>query len=180
LKNDIKDRIQSSLSAILPAAVAGTNSLLRVTVTDYLDMPVAPLPEASLVQTLTAWLATQWQSVAMLGLAAAALMSIRSFAKVGATTDDSAFDNGFGIPLDEATDLDLADLMAANQTAPGVDASGQPIMGGSAEADGSPQGKKFGNKSLSGSDIRDQLSEMVRENPDAAATLLKSWIGESN
>ncbi len=180
LKNDIKDRIQSSLSAILPAPVAGTSGLLRVTVTDYLDMPVEPLPEASLVQTLTAWLATQWQSVAMLGLAAAALMSIRSFAKVGATTDDSAFDNGFGIPLDEATDLDLADLMAANQNAPGVDASGQPIMGGSIEGGGSPDAKRFGNKVPSGSDIRDQLSDMVRDNPDAAATLLKSWIGESN
>jgi len=115
----------------------------------------------------------------MLGLAAAALLSIRSFAKVGATTDDSAFDNGFGIPLDEATDLDLAELMAANQGSPNIDGSGQS-SGGSGEAGQSPESKRFGGKQLSGSDIRTQLSEMVRDNPDAAATLLKSWIGETN
>jgi len=180
LKTDIKDRVQSSLSAILPAPVAGSNPLLRVTVTDYLDMPAEPLASPSLAEKSTNWLATQWQSIAMLGLAAVALLSIRSFAKVGSVTDDSEFDNGFGIPLDEATDLDLAALMEANQANPNGDSFGQGVSGGGSTNGGPGEPKRFGGKQPSGSEIRTQLSEMVRDNPDAAATLLKSWIGETS
>jgi len=179
LKSDIKDRVQSSLSAILPAPVAGSNPLLRVTVTDYLDIPAEPFIEPSLVQTSIGWLATQWQSVAMLGLAAVALLSIRSFAKVGGSTDDSEFDKGFGIPLDEATDLDLAALMESNQGGPGSESFSEDSSGG-VSGSGPGESKRFGAKKPSGGDIRTQLSEMVRDNPDAAATLLKSWIGETS
>lgn len=177
LKKDIGDKIQVLLTAILPPLAPGTDPLPRVSVTDYLDMPVEAIPGPSTVNVALGWLATQWQTIATFVLAIIVLMSVRSFAMTNTAVDDSAFDRGFDIPIDEAADIDLASLAGGTEAYNASVAAAGGSEAGAAGADGQAGGgSRF---PTTGGDIRQQLTNLVRENPDAAATALRSWIGAS-
>ena len=47
------------------------------------------------------------------------------------------------------------------------------------EADREPPQKRFSKRLASGPSLKDELAEMVREDPDAAASILRTWIGNA-
>ena len=40
--------------------------------------------------------------------------------------------------------------------------------------------KRFAKRLASGPSLKDELAEMVREDPDAAASILRTWIGNAS
>ncbi len=157
--------IQKKISHILPNVAAGADSLPRVAVASYIDMPVPQPPAISLSEKALEWISHSWQTLALMGLVGAALVSLRSFAKTVPAANDRDFERGFDLPLDDAIDIDLSSLTDEENEA----FDPQPV------ADDSPPRLR-----TTGGDIKNDLTAMVRENPDAAATLLRNWITEAS
>ena len=164
LKNDTERKIKSLINGILPTVAAGEDKFPRVFVDSHPDFPVAEPPAASLAETSMAWLAQSWQTLALIGIVMAALLSLRSFAKTVPTANDRDFERGFDLPLDDATDIDLSSLTDEENDE----------FDTQQEAENSPPRLR-----TTGGDIKNDLTAMVRENPDAAATMLRNWITES-
>ncbi len=168
-KEDIAKKIQSSLASLLPEPPAGIDARPRVTVSDYIDMPVVEPEPASIASTGLIWLAGNWQSLGMFLLAGIALMALRTFvANSNNTRNDDAFDRGFDLKLDEEIDAELATIQAA---------TGETVIGeGEVDANGE-QSNTRSRFPATDTEIRTELSSLIKDKPDMAATLLRSWIG---
>jgi len=136
-----------------------------VAVESYVDIPIPEPPAITLSEKSLSWIWQYWQTLALIGLVGAALVSLRSFAKTVPAANDSAFERGFDLPLDDASDIDLSSLTDEENASFATQPS----------ADDSPPRLR-----TTGGDIKSDLTAMVRENPDAAATLLRNWITEAS
>jgi len=156
--------IQGKINPILPKVAAGEDKFPRVTVDSYTDFPVQEPPEVSLATTSFVWLSQSWQTLALIGLVLAALLSLRSFANTIPASNDRDFERGFDLPLDDAVDIDLSSLTDEENDSFDPQGKGETVP---------PRLR------TTGGDIKNDLTSMVRENPDAAATMLRNWITES-
>ena len=156
--------IQGKINAILPKVAAGEDKFPRVFVDSYPDIPVQAPPATSNSEKAMDWLSQSWQTLALMGIVGAALVSLRSFAKTVPASNDRDFERGFDLPLDDATDIDLSSLTEEENEsfAPPSDGESTP-----------PRLR------TTGGDIKNDLTALVRDNPDAAATMLRNWITES-
>jgi flagellar M-ring protein FliF len=165
VKKETETNIQLTLTPILPKGAAGEDKLPKVNVTDYLDMPVPSPPLPSTTALALEWLSESWQTLALFGMVGVALMSLRSFAKTAPSSNDSAFERGFDLPLDDASDIDLSSLTDEE--------SDLFVDPPNSEDPAKPRLR------TTGGDVKTDLTSMVRDNPDAAATLLRNWISGS-
>ncbi len=173
LKERTQKKIQTLLANLLPAT-PGVDSRPNIVVVDYVDMPPVSIAGPGLATTAGGWLASNWQSLAMFALAGIALLSVRSFVATGSGgSNDAAFERGFDIPLDNAVDIDLASLTTNEIIEAGGDGSG---AGGESGNDAKDARSRF---STTGRDMRSELASLVKENPDVAASLLRTWIGDA-
>ena len=85
--------------------------------------------------------------------------------QVDAETEQK-FAEGFGIQVPEPPEDEL-DLSGDADAATATDADGNPIASPSGVLD------------ATGQDVKEDLSNLIKENPEAAANLLKTWIGEA-
>lgn len=153
--------IQSKLLPLLPPGAPGEDKLPKVEVQWYWDLPTPEFEGPAITDKLMAWLSQSWQTMALMGLVGVALLSLRSFAKTTPGSNDRDFERGFDLPLDDATDIDLSSL---------TDEESDLFV---ETPEGEPQTPRL---RTSGGDLKNDLTSLVRENPDAAATLLRNWI----
>ncbi|MFN9420147.1 MAG: hypothetical protein ACK578_22035 [Pirellula sp.] len=163
LKSKVETQIQNALTAIIQTSVAGEDKNPRVNVKHYIDFPPPELPTPSMSTMAVYWLAQSWQTLTLALIALVAVVSLRSFVASAPSSDDSAFERGFDLPLDDASEIDLSGLTDDEELAAAGEEGGE-------EGKGTPRFK------LSGGELKTDLTSMVRENPDAAATLLRNWI----
>ncbi len=164
LQDETERSIQKKISAILPLVAAGEDKIPRVAVETYQDMPVPEPPAVSLTVTVLEWLSQSWQTLALMGLVGVALISLRSFAKTVPTSKDRDFERGFDLPLDDANDIDLSSLTDEENEVFANQSEGEISL---------PRLR------TTGGDIKNDLTALVRDNPDVAATMLRNWITES-
>jgi flagellar M-ring protein FliF len=162
IKLETATSIQDKLIPILPKGAAGEDKLSRVNVTDYPDMPTPEIPPTPLIRTAMAWLAQYWQTIALMGLAGAAIISLRQFAMTASSSNDSEFEKGFDLTLDDASDVDLSSLS---------DEENESVVHSLEDDPDMPRLR------TTGGDVTNDMTSLIRENPDAAATLLRNWIG---
>jgi flagellar M-ring protein FliF len=130
---------------------------VRVAVVDSIPMPAIVPP--SLADNALAWTGRYWTSLAMVGVAMFSLLVLKSVVK-GAPG---------GSPLAATPTLTLH----------AEDGSGGAGAGGDATSSGgNPERTRLRIKK--GVSLKDDLAEMVKEDPDAAAAILKSWIGKAS
>jgi len=132
-----------------------TYKYVRVVVLDSLPGPTIEPP--SMVSKAMGWASQSWSTLAMLGVAMFSLMVLRSVVK-NAPPSDGANAAAAGPALTLHSD-DSATRSSDNADEP---------------ADDRPRLRLKKGKSL-----KDDLVEIVREDPDAAADILRSWIGKA-
>jgi flagellar M-ring protein FliF len=127
-----------------------------VVVLDSLPGPVIEPP--SMANNAMAWAGRSWHTLAMLGVAVFSLMVLRGIVKNPPANDG-------GIP---AAGAEPALKLHSEESPAG--------KSGSAEepADDRPR-----LRLKKGMTLKDDLVEIVREDPDAAADILRSWIGKA-
>jgi len=152
--------IEKAVFPLIPKAPPGEDTFPRIRVVPYIDVPLPEPTAPGVTEIATSWFAGNWQTVAMFGLALFGLFFLRNMIRSArpdavdaATTDEPEIHRMADVGVDhEDADEDE------------VDELGNSLRG------------RF---SGSGRSLRDELTELVREDPDAAASVLQNWITEA-
>ncbi len=150
LRLETKENIQSAITVLLPEVSAGEDPFPLVTVWDYRDVPDPVAAEPDTADLALTWLAGSWQTILLVMLALAALLVARSAARSG--SGDSApneFREGFGLEIPSPP----TETVHADS-----DAEKMTITGGS---------------------LKEELTALVENNPEVAANVIRSWVGEA-
>lgn len=153
LSSDKSIEIERYVKNILPRLTFGEDDFKQVEVQFYDSLDREAPPEPSLAQNAVAWAGHYWSTLSMLGLAAFSLLMLRSVVKPGRSDSTKSQPLAIEVELDD----DPAD------SASDVD-----------EAEDRPK-----LRLRKGDSLKDDLSEMVREDPDGAASILKAWINNA-
>lgn len=156
IEKEIVTEIESAVNTILPQVAQGENPFPRVAVVPYTETPL-PIPAGpSVADTALQWLSTNWQTIGLFVLAIAGILVLRGMIRSAHTA-----------PLAAEENTPVANL--ATFTAEESDEEEEDDFTNSLKA-------RF---QTSGRSLRDELTELVREDPDAAASVLQNWIGDA-
>ncbi len=145
-------KIRTHVAKLLPPVEGVADAGELVQVTSFLDIPSPEPTPPNTAQTALAWLSENWTMLGMLGLAVVALGMIRSLVRnVPAAAAQPA-----AAPVAQA---------AASEEAP---------QEAESAAAGASRLRRFNGH---GPSLRDELSQLVKEDPEAAANVLRTWIG---
>ncbi|QDS86744.1 flagellar MS-ring protein [Rosistilla ulvae] len=156
LRTTTKEEITSAVTTIIPRLRAGDDRSPLVTVIDYPDLPSPDNLTPETTSRATAWLASSWQSIALVVLALVALLVARSALKAPPAAPVADFADGFGLEIPQ---LPVDELAIQDET--GNASSPPPTL------------------EVTGSNLRDELNSIVESNPDAAANVLRSWLSDA-
>ena len=155
-----KKSIQERIRNLLPDVDQGTNPYPHIVVETYTDLPVSPPAPPSYATMAGDWLAANWQTAGLVGLGLMSLLMLRSMVRSSA--------------------MPAATAVASHAHA-GESSSPRPAVHDAAAADDEPEPARIlkARFQTTGPDLKTELQEIVKENPDAAASILRSWIGEA-
>lgn len=151
VQSEVKTTVEEIVQPLLPRLSLGENSYRQVNVKFFRDLPQAPLPEPSLATGAIGWLSQNANTLAMAGLAVFSLVMLRSMVSSG--SKDS---NVHGLP---ALQLDGETLA---ETGEDEEEFQRPKL-----------------KLKKADTLKDDLTDMVSSDPDAAAAILRSWINNA-
>lgn len=154
--------IEETVIALLPPPPKGDDRYKPVKVVTYVETPLAEIESPSLAANSLDWFADNWQTLGLFALAAFGVVFLRGMIRSAAQSVPSN-------PNIEAKDH--RDSLAAELEEEEQAASQEP-----AETAANTLKKRFQS---SGRGLRDELTELVREDPDAAASVLKLWISNA-
>jgi flagellar M-ring protein FliF len=149
-------KIQKHVAALLPPAKTTTDINDLVTITSLQDIKPADIPTPGTGQKVVVWLAEYWSTLGMIGLGLVSLLVLRSMVR--------------SVP--GATEGTTEQLRVASEPATAGEA-GQRER----ESPETVAARRLRRFSGGGPSLRDELSELVQEDPDAAANILRAWIG---
>ncbi|MBN2293170.1 MAG: hypothetical protein JXM70_12135, partial [Pirellulales bacterium] len=147
--------IQELVAGLLPDMKDVADKTAQVKVTVGRNIIPDPIPEPSMTATAMSWLGANWQMLGLVALAFASLGMLRSMIK--------------STPLETTT---------GQQSRAGI--AGEMGVGGEegvAEEGMNRQQRRLARFAAGGASLRDELSELVQEDPEAAANILRTWIG---
>jgi flagellar M-ring protein FliF len=151
-----KLEIQKQVAQLIPKPPANVQEVTPlVTVMTFQHLPPTPVTPRSTADKALFWLGQYWSTLGMIGLGAVSLLVFRSMVRAA--------------PVAELPRADSAPVMAA----PASDnlSAGEPEQQEAAA--------RLKRRAKSGPSMRDELVEIVREDPDAAANILRNWIGSA-
>ena len=163
IRTEEEKAVRSAVEALPVGAREGDDRKAMVTVYNYIDLPEPEVLGPTMADNTLAWVSESWSTLALIGLVLVSLAMMFSWMKspVAGTGVDKQFAEGFGleipsIPLDQ---MDIGD-------------DGE----GSVDEDGRRRPPAL---EVTGTEMKEDLSTIIKENPDAAVNLIKSWIGEA-
>jgi len=154
-----KDKIKEYVAQLLPQAEGVDDPTELVAVEAFQDMPVEELPEPGMGVNILTWLGNSWGLLGMIALAGVSLLMLRSLIKA--------------VPA-ELPARPLPQMMGME--VPGESLSQNKPLGPSAPSRPAPSSPRL-RRFTSGPSLRDELSVVVKEDPDTAANILRNWIG---
>lgn len=151
-------RVQELVVGLLPDMKDVADKTAQVKVTVGRNIKPDPMPEPAMTATAMSWLARNWSTVGVIVLAFFSLGMLRSMIK--------------STPLEATAAQQPGEAMAAEMGAPGEEGGSEEVM--------NRQQRQLSRFAAGGASLRDELSELVQEDPDAAANILRTWIGTPN
>jgi flagellar M-ring protein FliF len=148
---EIKKIQDAILPLLLPYNEGETDMTKALSVVEFPDIPPEQLPEPGIPELVTGWLVENWRMLGLIVLALASLVMLRSMVR--------------SVPAPEEPARTPA-AQAAGQTA------AEPAKREETAAE-----RRLKRLSGSGPTLRDELSQLVSEDPEAAANILRTWIG---
>ena len=151
IRDEEVTRITDLVGALLPKPTAGAATAKDlVAVSVFQNIAGEPIPEPGMAQNAMAWFAKSWSMLVMVGLAGFSLLMLRSMVR--------------------------GTVVAPTPNAPeAATAEGETPV----DESESPPAARLARFSGSGPSLRDELSELVHEDPDSAANILRTWIGQT-
>jgi flagellar M-ring protein FliF len=151
--------IEEAVVLLLPRVPKGDDQYKPVKVVTYDETPFASPEPPTMAETSTAWFAENWSTVGMFLLAIGGIVFLRSMVQ-------SAQSNA--VKSAEAAREAAMEALAKEQE--------RATAAVAEDAVNALKRKRFQG---SGRGLREELTELVREDPDAAANVLRLWISEA-
>jgi flagellar M-ring protein FliF len=162
IEEEVKAKIKSSVAQLFPKEVA-ENQLDKVDVTVFQSLTPDPVVQPSIAKQGLVWASRNSGSLIMAGLAVVSLMMLRSMMK--------------SIPAAEKNLTFSAPTLAAETVAEPAVAGKTVGRTESTSASRDPNRPRLRLKK--GPTLKDELTELVKEDPDGAAAILRTWIGNA-
>lgn len=143
-------KIENIVEKLLPPPKDGEESFPRIHVTTYQNLPETPIQAPSWIDWVLPVVVDNWQAVGMGVLGLVGVVVLRSMMKSAQPGEAPA-------PMEEEPEEEKTN----EPPPPGVI---------------SQLRERFNS---TGPSLREELQSLVQEDPDAAATVLKNWIGEA-
>ena len=142
------------LSTLPPPPADSTSTTSLVEVTTFVDLPAPEVEPPSFATTAQYWFTNNWQNLGLGGLGLLSLLMLRSMVK-----------SNVPAPATSSVALPAAPKKAADEPVQDEPAP-EPII-------------LQRRQHPAGGSLRDELTAMVKEDPDAAANVLRTWIGDA-
>lgn len=143
------------------------------------SLDLEPIPATPMSETALSWLAANWQNLGLFGFGLVSLVMLRSMVNSAGKNDGSVaradFELNRILPPDSASD-EAEEIIIGKDGSTRIVKRKKPAE--SAEEREAPENKlkkRFQNRQPN---IREELAELVEADLDAAASVLKAWIGE--
>ncbi len=150
-------KIKAAVVGLLPQPQNIQDPTQLVTVTEFQDITPEPTPPPGWTMRTLEWLTHNWSTLGLIFLGGFSLVVLRSVARAAPA----------------AAPPRSASPVLAGEMAPPVEKAPQP-------EEAAPASERRARRSVAGgASLRDELSEMVAEDPDAAAAILRAWIGNA-
>ena len=155
LLKPVEGEIQEIVQPLILLPTTGENIFEYIVVKPDYQLTQTSAVELTRVQLASNWLLTNWQTLGMMLLGLAGLFVLRGMVKASATPSQDS----------------PAALAAGDDPA-------SSVVGGAGdkEEESAKPKRKF---SSDGPNIKEELSELIQDDPDTAANVLKQWIGET-
>jgi len=153
VRTETKTNIEEVVNGLLPALPPGVDEYPRVKVVEFQDLAPIATPVPAFTEHFLSWMNQHWTTVGMFLLGLVSLLMLRSMIRA--------------TPVEETLGRVLPSTLSLAPT---------PAMA-EPQQENKPRLKR---RVAQGSNLRDELTEMVREDPDSAATILRSWIGNAS
>ncbi len=160
-KKDVEDSVKAAVVPLLPKELAQYN-LSDVVVSFFETLTPVPIDEPSLASHALVWTSQNFNTLTMGGLILVGLVMLRSLVK-GLPSPD---------PLAAAASTTLA--IAGG---PSFTASEKPETGEEEEEEDEERPRLRLKK---GTSLRDELTAIVKEDPESAAAILRTWISNAS
>jgi flagellar M-ring protein FliF len=162
IEQEVKKEIEESVVNLLPVPEPGGDPYIPVRVTSFTDIPLEAESPPGMVDEATSWLAGNWPTLGMvlLGLVSLVMLRgmLRSTAVAAAPPPSTAAAQSKSTPsLAVAPNAEVRTGETPEQT----------------------WQRRLRARREGGPSLRDELVEMVKEDPDAAANVLRNWIGDA-
>jgi flagellar M-ring protein FliF len=146
--------VENAVSRLLPERLDKNDKYEPIHVTFYHDIPAEPQPIPTFATQATQWAGDYWQSVAAVVLALFAMVMVRSM--VGSIVPTPLAPSAPAKTAESSKDETKVDQPAVDTVL-----------------------KQRRRLNSSGPNLKEELRDLVREDPDAAANVLKVWIGDA-
>ena len=157
IAEETKRMVQDAVVQLLPAVPPGVDPYPQVAVSVFTETTPEVPAEPTTSDLAVGWLAGNWQTIAMIFVGLLSLLFLRGMIRSG----------------DRST-AEAASALAAE--AGSVDDEDEVDEEAKEEAINSLLQRRL---KTSGGSLRDELVDIVRHDPDAAANVLRSWIGDA-
>ncbi len=147
-----KAKIQNQIAGLIPQPDTSTDNRPLVTVNTFHRLASVEIPGTPTSEAALDWLLAHWSTLGLAGLAIVSLLMLRSIVSAAPPSAPPA-----EISLPETKEAAAESAAAAAEQKP------------------SRLKRRQGGQSL-----RDELVEIVREDPDTAANILRGWIGNAS
>ena len=155
VKDEVIRNIENVVEPLLLLqAIKGENTYKHISVVVLDSLPAPKIEPPSTASQALAWTGRYWSTLAMLGVALFSLLVLRSVVR--------------GVPSGPAAGAATPALTLH------VD---EPHAGGNNQEE--PEDDRPRLRLKKGKSLKDDLVEIVREDPSAAAEILRSWIGKA-
>lgn len=165
IETEVSKKVNEVVVNLLPTVPEGTNPYPQIKVESYADFAKPAPPAITLADNALAWFGDNWQTLGMLMVGLFALLMVRSMVNSSGTSPAAA----------AAT----ASAHAAGH--------GGGHGGAAGDADGADEGDEAPavismlkrNFDPNTPNLKEELRDLVKEDPDAAAAILRNWIGDA-
>jgi flagellar M-ring protein FliF len=156
IESEMKQKIHKAVVTLLHPRSGGQDDDALVQVSTFDDQTLAPPPGTGRVTQATSWLAENWSTLGMMAVGVAGLLVLRGMLRSAPTGA------GPQAGIEETWSVLRPDQSDSHR--------------GQAEGNRVKRGKRLAESDTS---PREELAQMVNEDPEAAAAILRAWIGQT-
>ncbi|WP_425398293.1 hypothetical protein [Aeoliella sp.] len=152
MEGEVKLNVEKVVQNILPRLSLGEDEYKQVEVIFIDSIKRSPPPAPTVADTAMAWTGQYWGTISMIGLAGASLLLLRSAVRPAAPSEAAP----------SSIEVDFSEQQQA-----------------AADNEEAEERKRPKLRIKKGESLKEDLSDMVREDPDAAANIIRAWINNA-